>query len=89
MKKIFMFILAAVSVLYLIALCAVQLGWAGSDANFNMIATYGGVVIAAAIAGFTFFGKGVKMLFLILLLIVLIVFVILQANPDLLSFLKI
>ena len=88
MKKIFMFILAVASVVYLACLCVVQFGWMGADANLEMIATYGGVVIATLIAGFTFFGKGIKLLMLLVLVFVLIVFMLLQVNPGLFDFLR-
>lgn len=81
MKKSLYFILAVLTIIYIGFLCYKNITGVESTA-VDLIATYGGLVIALLYAAINFFGNPLKIAFFVLLILAVIVLILTAVIPD-------
>lgn len=88
MKTILYFILSIGVIIYVAAMCAVNivgvsavLAWGTIGAIVSGVASYGGIALVFAFALINFFGNPLKIVFFVILIIVLIVYILTLAVP--------
>ncbi len=81
MKKILYFVLACLTIVYILFLCYANI-WGFSAEWMQYLAIYGGLGIAILYATINFFGSPLKTVFFILLILAVIILILTIAIPD-------
>ena len=89
MKTIIYFILSIGVIIYVAAMCVINivgipgvLAWGSIGAIINGIASYGGLVLIFAFALINFFGNPLKIVFFVILILVAIIYILTLAIPS-------
>ena len=89
MKTVLYFVLSIAVIIYVAALCILNivglsgvLAWGAIGTIINGIATYGGIAIVFLFAFINFFGSPLKVVFFVLLILVLIIYILTLAIPS-------